>query len=87
MIKALAIKDWILAIGALAGMSAGLYSVIAKPIQDEGRINTLETKIAYIEPKVHQGEINVAVVSSRLDKIEQGQDKILNIVLDIKRKI
>lgn len=80
-------KDAVLIIGAVGGLMAGAYSQVAKPIQDEARVKMLETKMATIEPAVEQGKINVAVITSRLDKLDESQDKILNVVLDIKRKL
>lgn len=83
----LKIKDLILALGAVAGLAAGAYSVIAKPIQDQGKLALLETKMAFIEPSVREHETNIAVLKSQLTGIKEDQGKILDAVLDIKKKL
>lgn len=81
------LKNWILALGALGGLAAGGYAVIAKPIQEENRVKQLETQMAIITPKINHAEISVAVINSRLDKLDSNQDKILTAVLEIKKKL
>lgn len=81
------IKDAILAIGAVGGLAAGAFSVIAKPIQDSNKLANLETRMSYIEPSIREHETNIAVLKSQLAGIKEDQGKILDAVLDIKRKL
>ena len=81
------IKNWILAVGALVGIASGAYAVIAKPIQDGTKLTTLEAKIAFMEPSVREHETNIAVLKSQLSGIKEDQGKILDVVLDIKKKL
>jgi septal ring factor EnvC (AmiA/AmiB activator) len=81
------IKNWILAIGAVSGLAAGAFSVIAKPIQESTKLAALETRMSAVEPEIREHGTNIAVLSSKLNDIKADQDKILNAVLDIKRKL
>lgn len=81
------IKNWVLAIGAIVGMASGAYSVIAKPIQESAKLTNLESRVAYLEPTLRQHETQIAVITSQLSNIKEDQSKILNVVLDIKRKL
>lgn len=82
-----AAKDAVLLVGAVGGLMAGLYSQMVKPAVDETRLKALETQMTTISPKVESGIVTSAVLGSRLDTLEKQQTQILNIVLDIKRKI
>ena len=85
--KADDIKNWVLIIGAVGGMSSGLYSVIAKPIQETTKLTALEGKMSEILPQIQNHEVNIAVLNSRLSKIDESQDKILNAILEVKKKL
>ena len=81
------IKNWVLILGALGGMGAGLYAAIAKPIQDENRVKLLETQMNEIKPSIREHETNIAVLKSQLVSIKEDQGKILDVVLDIKKRL
>lgn len=81
------LKNWVLVLGALGGLAAGGYAVIAKPIQEEGRVRQLETQMAIIAPKINHNEVSIAVIQSQLNTLNQNQDKILTAVLEIKKRL
>lgn len=81
------VKDGILIMTAVGGISTGFYNYVAKPVLNETRLAQLETKINEIKPTVEEDHINVAVLTSRLNELKESQQQILNVVLDIKRKL
>ena len=81
------IKDGLLIASAVGGIMTGLYSQIAQPIVNETRLLTLETKINDIKPTVEEDHTNIAVLDSKLNELKETQDKIFNIVLDIKKRL
>lgn len=80
-------KTWLIIIGGAVGLISGGYSLFAKPIQDENRIQNLENKMSYIEPQTRTHQTSIAVLESRLTGIEQGQNEILKAVIDVKKKL
>ncbi len=81
------VKDGILIMTAVGGISTGFYNYVAKPVLNDTRLAALETKINEIKPTVEEDHINVAVLTSKLNELKESQDKIFSVVLDIKRKI
>gem|GEM_PF-4517894 len=81
------VKDAVLVMTAVGGISTGFYNYVAKPVLNETRLSQLEIKMDDIKPLVEDHQVKVAVLTSRLDELKDSQKQILNVVLDIKRKI
>lgn len=81
------VKDGLLIMTAVGGISTGFYNYVAKPVLNDTRLASLENKMSEIKPTVDDDHVKVAVLTSRLDELKDSQKQILNVVLDIKRKL